>query len=626
MQRSQRQLQREVDRLRLLTAPLDATLQADYPVRDNLVAMIASGQVGSDGVTIDVDGLRYVWRAGSTVIPDMLGLDPLEPYYVEHWGAKGDGTTFDQGKINTASTALTAMGGGTLHFKAATYLIFGSSLPTSNVVWRGAGRGATILKEANLGNLHVVSYVNVSNATIEHMTIDGNRANQTTTCHGIRGANIDNVLIHCLEVKETAHYGIGFEDGYIRSTKVDDVWLHHLGGDAIDFKNHGNLNRDNQISNITVWQWGLDDAGTTQSCCDTRGPVLIDGLYAFDPGPNDCQGLRFRYGEDTSLHGRGGHRSKVTNVFMDFTGAVGNTVCLVVGSPNVSISNVHVKGGYRGAQINGAKFRGAQITIEDCSEKGFVFDLGGLSAEGDPLDANDATLVSCSVINAGNTCYSIETDNVRLVECAGIDGAQEALVIWATATNTRLVGGDYDSCAIVIADSGNNTLQTDEAIWRGTFPLAAKTLAAGTTALQDLFDVNTIVPPNISFRFECKLEINNLSASVADISFGFDTTSPGVCAITSALYQAVSRKGSATTPAAPDFVRGAITGAQPLVNANASTSFFTKISGVIRVTTGGRIVPQIALGAAAAAATVLNSSHFEWRPIGRNNTDVIGEI
>src|SRR5215207_4019838 len=64
-------------------------------------------------------------------------------YSVRAYGARGDGRTVDSGAVNRAVEAAAAMGGGTVHFPAGTYLCFSIRLKSNVALHLDAG--ATIL-------------------------------------------------------------------------------------------------------------------------------------------------------------------------------------------------------------------------------------------------------------------------------------------------------------------------------------------------------------------------------------------------------------------------------------------------------------------------------------------------
>jgi hypothetical protein len=113
---------------------------------------------------------------------------------VRQYGAKGDGTTDDSSAISSALSAISSTG-GTLFFPPGTY-ITGNQTLLPNVHIVGAGLGNTTIKLKNGANTDLFSAqtgsINLSaaansgsagtllNFSIRDLTLDGNKANQTS--------------------------------------------------------------------------------------------------------------------------------------------------------------------------------------------------------------------------------------------------------------------------------------------------------------------------------------------------------------------------------------------------------------------------------------------------------------
>lgn len=111
------------------------------------------------------------------------------------YGAKGDGSTDDTTAITNALSAANTAGGGIVYFPVGTYLT-GNQTLQPNVHMLGAGLGNTTIKLKNGANTDLfsaqTSSINLSatsasgssgtllNFSIRDMTLDGNKANQTS--------------------------------------------------------------------------------------------------------------------------------------------------------------------------------------------------------------------------------------------------------------------------------------------------------------------------------------------------------------------------------------------------------------------------------------------------------------
>jgi hypothetical protein len=125
----------------------------------------------------------------------MTFINLVPPIYinVKQYGAAGDGITDDTAAITSALSA--ASGGGAIFFPTGTYLTGNQTLAT-DVHLIGAGIEATIIKLKNGANTDLfsanTSLINLSSSfgggntggvygwSIEHMTLDGNKANQSS--------------------------------------------------------------------------------------------------------------------------------------------------------------------------------------------------------------------------------------------------------------------------------------------------------------------------------------------------------------------------------------------------------------------------------------------------------------
>jgi parallel beta-helix repeat protein len=140
---------------------------------------------------------------------------------VTGYGAKGDGSTDDATAINAAVSAASAAGGGIVYFPEATYIVGAPIVLQSNVILLGDGYGSCIkLKNSTISDVVTSAATSIAtmitNAGVENLHIDGNKANQTTgndnQNYGISllGANrcwVDNCFIH--DVKRSAIYFAG---------------------------------------------------------------------------------------------------------------------------------------------------------------------------------------------------------------------------------------------------------------------------------------------------------------------------------------------------------------------------------------------------------------------------------
>ena len=146
-----------------------------------------------------------------------------------------------------------------------------------------------------------------------------------------------------------------------------------------------------------------------------------------------------------------------------------------------------------------------------------------------------------------------------------------------------------------------------------------------TTALQKLFNVpsagSLTVQASTSYFFECEFDLSSMSTASNAFSFGFG----GTATFTSLKYVATSQRSSSlTTATAAQMVVGSAAAAQPLVPAATTGATGTAwVTGIIRVNAGGTLIPEVALGNAAAAVVGTNSFFRIW-PTGSNTVTNVG--
>jgi hypothetical protein len=172
----------------------------------------------------------------------------------EDFGAIGDGITDDSAAFNNAINALVAeFGGGKLVVPAGTFLIGSTIKMASSVHLVGAGIDATVLLlkagvNVDLVNFGTVANINLSaavgtgstggafNFSIQDLTLDGNKANQSGASYCLRG------------------YGYGYivHNARIRNAFTDGVLVDWNGGAA----SPGNDSMESHWSNVKIHDCG----------------------------------------------------------------------------------------------------------------------------------------------------------------------------------------------------------------------------------------------------------------------------------------------------------------------------------------------------------------------------------
>ena len=144
-----------------------------------------------------------------------------------------------------------------------------------------------------------------------------------------------------------------------------------------------------------------------------------------------------------------------------------------------------------------------------------------------------------------------------------------------------------------------------------TIQQATHTLASQTAA-QALFDSTTngevtLVPG--TYEFECQLSLSSMSGSSG--SFGFAL---GGGATFTQYWWSLANKATLAT-AANGQVTFNTAANTAIATASTATVAFARIHGVVIVTVGGTLIPQVSLGVAAAAVVGVGS-YFKIRALG----------
>ena len=134
------------------------------------------------------------------------------------------------------------------------------------------------------------------------------------------------------------------------------------------------------------------------------------------------------------------------------------------------------------------------------------------------------------------------------------------------------------------------------------------------TAAQKLFSTanGAVTLVAGTYEFECQFALSSMSSSSG--SFGFAL---GGGATKTEYWMASARKSAltdtaTTNPLVVSYNTAANTG---LVAANTVTTGFARVHGVVIVTVGGTLIPQVSLGVAAAAVVGIGS-FFKIRALG----------
>jgi hypothetical protein len=167
------------------------------------------------------------------------------------------------------------------------------------------------------------------------------------------------------------------------------------------------------------------------------------------------------------------------------------------------------------------------------------------------------------------------------------------------------------------AASSRQIVDTEQIqILSGTYTLANNT---NPQALLNATAAGALtVQASTAYLFECVAEITGLSSSSHTISFGLG----GSAGFTSIFYEAITGSSSGGNGAMFPVATAAATAVTGSVTV---TTFQAVIKGIMRISTGGTIVPQVTQNTASAAATVAAGTYFRAWPIGAGSVTSVGD-
>ena len=135
--------------------------------------------LSADGSSADNGGTIIIDASGRRWYREQQGA----PVSVMWFGAKGDGTTDDAARIQSAISYVGSLGGGIVTLPAKDFSITATLAMFPDVTLSGVSRG-TVIKQGNGANLATLVSFNTHsavNATLSGITFDGNNGNNTNS-------------------------------------------------------------------------------------------------------------------------------------------------------------------------------------------------------------------------------------------------------------------------------------------------------------------------------------------------------------------------------------------------------------------------------------------------------------
>jgi hypothetical protein len=223
-------------------------------VTDTCTIVRASSLTGPDHGTSSTFAVGTIVQqtVSAGALADIWSRIQAYPYNVRDFLATGNGVTDDTTAITNCIAAANAAGGGCVYFPAGTYIISAALTLYANVQLEGDGPGTTIIKLKNASNVDMFKSNNfatltgtnnnaagISSFSISLMTIDGNRANQTTAGYGVRIYGF-NYFMRDVVVRNCFNDGIYSEWATtLPGSLGDSVEAHLINVKSHDNGNHG---------------------------------------------------------------------------------------------------------------------------------------------------------------------------------------------------------------------------------------------------------------------------------------------------------------------------------------------------------------------------------------------------
>ena len=150
-----------------------------------------------------------------------------------------DGVTYAQTNVGIEAAIDAADTGDVIFIPQGTYTFTGDiDITKSNITLQGAGRASTILQQGNSVNQNVITLTGATGVTIRDLEIDGNKANQTGSSHGISAENSSNDLrIINVYVHDTYLDGIRLDS--LVKAEIEGSRIEDIGDASIDADSFG---------------------------------------------------------------------------------------------------------------------------------------------------------------------------------------------------------------------------------------------------------------------------------------------------------------------------------------------------------------------------------------------------
>ena len=379
-------------------------------------------------------------------------------YYAGDYGAVGNGTTNDAGAIQAALDAAAAASGGIVLLDALTYRLGATLVIKTGVTLRGQGPGVTTLKLLNSIDEPVIETLNFDTFTgtgngntaphsfcVENLTIDGNKANQTTDSDGLRlygsAFRLRNLeIVNCkwdglrTEFSRTGG-NLDVVDGGDMFASVDDVVIHECGNYGVrNLGPHDAIYRNCKVyDNGRGINQAVNGFGTTYIGCHSWG-ASQDYAWKMDDhailvgcmGEGASVAQLYLAGNNSTVDGGmffgiPAHGTTDVGVMLAASGLMVNTLVYSTAGGVVDITN---DGGFSHIVIRGYMTSGTPIVGTAHTSSSYQIQVQGGATNGTLFRAPPATSTplllkagapgDSDFSNVANGMLALDTTNHRL--------------------------------------------------------------------------------------------------------------------------------------------------------------------------------------------------------------------
>lgn len=339
------------------------------------------------------------------------------------YGALGDGSTNDTTAIQAALTAA-GVAGGTVLVPTGTYMVTTLTVP-SNVTLRGLG-ASSVIKQIASTTGHAVVVSGKSHVTIENLAVDGNKAAQAASNHGVsvsassEWVTVRGCYVH--DCKATGIYGSASSHLLFTGNTVENT---DLCGIEIETACSQSVISHNRVDTTGEANIGFQGTGIVIEGNVCKGAGIADNITGYDAANLECA------------------------VIGNYCESSGNNGMHVGGTRGVIANNIVKSPTFHGIYVANDDLTTAadwSITGNQIYNTGSA---GSASADGIHLLSVSRVAVSGNSLNTLNL-NGIYLDTVQYASVTGnqITDAVQRGIYWRKSSYGTCVGNQVHSCTL----------------------------------------------------------------------------------------------------------------------------------------------------------------------------------